>query len=356
MDEGELETALKESGLTQYQAAAYLALLDLGAAPAAEIAEMSAVPGPRIYDVLRDLESRGYVELYKQGQLHARVRDPSSIIETIENRVDRFERAKVGIRERWERPDIEHYAVSIVKRRATAYERAAEAIAAAETRIKLAVDRSLYERFLDPVRSARARGAHVKVCLWTDPGADIALDREAFEGACTEVRHRDLPSPFVALVDRETVCFAPNTSSTNEYGVIVHDPSHAYVFNVFFQTSLWSDWETVFPPDPDDRPLEFVDIRECVGEVRGLIERGATVRARVHGIDVETGDPVDIEGEIVETGIRSPACRVDVPDASLNGVASLTIETGEKTVTAGGWGAMLEDVEAIRVTVTDVRE
>lgn len=354
MDEGELRSALQNTGLTQYQAAAYLALLDLGAAPAADIAEASGVPGPRIYDVLRDLEQRGYVELYKQGQLHARVHDPSSVIETFEASVKQFEQAKASIEERWQQPDLENYAVSIVKRRETAYERATTAIENAHNQIKLSVNENQFDRLRPAIQTAYSNGAHVKVCLWTPPGDGLTIERGRFAGGCTEVRHRDLPAPYLAIVDRDTVCFAPNEQSTNEYGVLVNDPSHAYVFNVFFQTSLWAQWKTVFEEDAEERANQYVDIRECVRDVTPLLEEGATIRARVIGTEVGTGEPVDIDGTIVDTGHDSGATRDEAAYPSLNGVASLTVETDDGTYTAGGWGAMLEDIEATRVIIAAV--
>lgn len=355
MDDGELRSALETTGLTQYQAAAYLSLLELGAAPAADIAEKSGVPGPRIYDVLRDLETRGYVELYKQGQLHARVHDPSTVIETFEHGVEQFKAAKQSVEERWQQPSLENYAVSIAKRRETAFERAALALEDAENQIKICVNETQFDRFQPYLRAAFEEGVAVKVCVWTDPAAGGIEDVSRFSGVCTEVRHRTLPSPFVAIVDRDTVCFAPNDQSMNEYGVIVHDPSHAFVFNVFFQSSLWTTWETVFEEPTEDAVAEYVDIRECVREVDRLLDAGRTVHARIIGTDVETGESVELAGEIIETGADSPReDRWDATPPLLHGIASITVVTDDGTFTVGGWGAMLEDIEANRVTITTV--
>ena len=64
VNRSELISALRDAGLSPYQADAYVTILEVGAAPVTDIAEASGVPDPRIYDVLRDLEAEGYIELY----------------------------------------------------------------------------------------------------------------------------------------------------------------------------------------------------------------------------------------------------------------------------------------------------
>ncbi len=54
---------LESFGLSGYLARAYVALLDLGPAQARDVAERSAVPQGRIYDVLEKLHGRGLIEL-----------------------------------------------------------------------------------------------------------------------------------------------------------------------------------------------------------------------------------------------------------------------------------------------------
>lgn len=352
MEDSDLRDALENTGLTQYQAEAYLALLDLGSAPAADIAEKSGVPGPRIYDVLRDLEDNGYVELFEQGRLHARVHDPSSVIETFETRREQFERAMATVQDRWERPDIDNYAVSIVKRTETALERTEEAIRQADNQIKLCVSDDGFHRFLPHLRAAISRGVHVKICLSRDSDADASGDVHELEGPYTEVRRRALPAPFLAIVDRDTVCFGPHQQSTNEYGVIVNDPSQAYVFNVFFLTSLWTQWTPILEPSFEEPTREYVDIRRCVHDVDALMQEDATIYASVQGTEVRTGSDVEFDGKIVETGYdMGPDGHEDVMYPLLDGLASLTIETEDGTYTVGGWGATLEDVEARRISI-----
>jgi sugar-specific transcriptional regulator TrmB len=54
---------LKELGLDEYEASAYLALLEIGGSTVSRISESSEVPRGRIYGVLESLENKGLVRL-----------------------------------------------------------------------------------------------------------------------------------------------------------------------------------------------------------------------------------------------------------------------------------------------------
>lgn len=58
---------LHEMGLSEYEASSYLCLLQIGVATAREVAEGADVPQSRVYDVLDNLESKGFVTI-QQGR------------------------------------------------------------------------------------------------------------------------------------------------------------------------------------------------------------------------------------------------------------------------------------------------
>ena len=65
MDE-HLINSLKKLGLTEYEAKAYVAIVELGEAEAHEVARKSGVPRTRIYDVLSKLETSGLIQRIKE--------------------------------------------------------------------------------------------------------------------------------------------------------------------------------------------------------------------------------------------------------------------------------------------------
>ncbi len=80
--------ALQNAGLTEYQARAYGALLSLGGALAAEVAEAARIPRTRVYQVLTELEDAGWAT---SGEGRPRVyhaRDPQTCLEEARQRFE----------------------------------------------------------------------------------------------------------------------------------------------------------------------------------------------------------------------------------------------------------------------------
>jgi sugar-specific transcriptional regulator TrmB len=351
MDSSELVETLERAGLAPYQADAYVALLEYGATSATELASASGVPKPRIYDVLEELEERGYVETYEAGSLHARAHSPAGVMEDLRSRAELFESAAGEVEERWQQPDLESSRASIVKRFRTVYERASAFVDGAEHQVHVSLTAEEFQRLRPRLAAAHERGVSVRVSVHTNPGeATPDLD---FRGACSEARHREFPAPFVTLVDRRKTCFAHHPDAFEEYGVLVDDRTHAHVFHWYFRTALWDDWEILYAAS-DDGPVEYLDIRQCARDLSPVIEAGAEVRVRVEGHDIETGEDVELEGRVREAVVSASGGRIDGQRTSVAGQVSLIVETGDGTTTVGGWGTMLESVEATHITVLEL--
>jgi len=356
MDDDELTGILEDAGLSPYQAEAYVALLGLGTASATDIADACDVPDPRIYDVLRDLESKGYIETFQQDSLTARAHDPSEVLESLRSQSSRYLEAAEDIEDRWNQPEITDHEVSIVKRFETVLKRAKELIASADNQVQLGVDTEQFYELKPALQAAHERGVNIKLSICTGPEEPVP-DAGDLEGTCTEARHRDIPSSFLVMVDRTWTCFAPHRRSVNEYGVLVNDRTHTYLFHWFFLTCLWEIWETVFTIRTAETPTEYVDLRHVVRDLEPLLAEGATIEAIVVGHETETNEPVELTGTV--TGVdytgSTMGRREPVPLAQLAGRISLTLAVDGTEYEIGGWGAVLEEIEADNITVTDVR-
>jgi sugar-specific transcriptional regulator TrmB len=359
MDTTDLEGVLADAGLSPYQVAAYLAVLERGSATATEIAAASEVPDPRIYDVLRDLEAEGYVETYEQGSLHVRAHDPAAVLADLRGRAERFEDAAAEIEERWERPApaIESHDASIVSRFETVLDGARRAIEDAADQVQLSVTPGQFDALGDALEDAHGSGVNVRLSVNTDPRTPEALpDPDALAATCTEARHRTLPAPFLVIVDRTVACFAPHPEAADRYGVLVADRTHAYVFHWYFLSCLWEAFEIVYDGRNDDPPIEYVDVRQCIREIEAPLNDGATIHASVEGTDTATGDPLTLAGRV--TGVRyagEPTETGVTPLVRLAGRATIVLDTGTgaegETHDVGGWGAIVESIEATRVTI-----
>ncbi|QSG09849.1 TrmB family transcriptional regulator [Halapricum desulfuricans] len=347
MNESELEASLETAGFAPYQASAYVALLELGAATVPEIAEKSGVPDSRIYDVLRSLESEGYVEVYEQESLQARVYDHERLQEQLRERAELFSDAREEIERRWEEPPMEETVVNAVTRFETVVESAADAIATADTQVQLSVGLEQYRELRPALRTARENGASVYLVIST-PDSEALPDPESVAAVCTEARHRELPSPFVAIVDRSKVYFAPHTDSANEYGLIVDDRTHAYVLHWFFLTNQWTVWDSIASSGQANG--EYIDVRYLVDDLEPLLENGKRVRVHVDGADTDSGQRRSVEGVVRDVVYENDGAG---PTAR-GGRVTLELDTDAGTVEVGGWGALVEDIEAHRLRVESV--
>ncbi|MFD1513350.1 TrmB family transcriptional regulator [Halomarina rubra] len=354
MDTEELIETFEAAGLSPYQAHAYVALLDLGAASATELAEASGVPKPRIYDVLDALEGHGFVETYENDALCAQAHSPDEVLAALRDRAGRLEAAATEVEERWEEPDLENNRASIVKQFTTVLNRAEEFVQGATHQIQLSATPDDFERLRPALRDAHERGVSTRVSIHTLPDEEPpSVDR--FEGVCIEARHRPLPAPFVVLVDRQQTCFAHHPGSFEQYGVLVDDRTHTYVFHWYFMTCLWEHWETVYSLPTDEPPVEYVDIRYCVSDLNALLADDATVTVRVEGYDLETGEEVVFTGRVADTHYAPGPPDGDATRIlQLAGQVTVVVETDRGEVSVGGWGAVVEDVEATRITVESV--
>jgi sugar-specific transcriptional regulator TrmB len=81
----EIVDGLRKLGLTEYEAKAYAALVGMGEASAREIHELCGVPRTRIYDILRDLAGKGFVEYVQGSPSSYRAVEPDRVIEKLRN-------------------------------------------------------------------------------------------------------------------------------------------------------------------------------------------------------------------------------------------------------------------------------
>jgi len=105
-----------------------------------------------------------------------------------------------------------------------------------------------------------------------------------------------------------------------------------------------------------ETPTTYVDLRHAVRDIEPLLNEDAIIEAVIAGYDTETKESVELTGRV--TGIDytgSNIGRTDpVPLAQLAGRISATLVTDDGTYEVGGWGAVIEEVEATEITITNV--
>lgn len=81
-------TVLKGIGLTLYESEAYVALTSLISATAAEIAEKSGIPRSKIYDVLKGLVEKNFIEVEDGRPQIYHVKSPVEVLNREKERID----------------------------------------------------------------------------------------------------------------------------------------------------------------------------------------------------------------------------------------------------------------------------
>jgi len=80
--------ALRELGLTDYEAKAYLALIEHGALAASRISEDAGVPYSKIYETLSSLEKKGWVEIESGRPSKYYPKPPPEALEAVKLRLE----------------------------------------------------------------------------------------------------------------------------------------------------------------------------------------------------------------------------------------------------------------------------
>ena len=77
-----MRRALKEFGLTEYEVKAYVSLVESGALPASMLSKVAAIPYSKIYEIIGNLERKGWVESEQGRPSKYYAKAPSTALES----------------------------------------------------------------------------------------------------------------------------------------------------------------------------------------------------------------------------------------------------------------------------------
>uniref|UniRef100_UPI0025FBF5B6 TrmB family transcriptional regulator n=1 Tax=Thermococcus sp. TaxID=35749 RepID=UPI0025FBF5B6 len=166
MGEKEVEGRLKEFGLNEYEVRAYLALIKNGPLTAGELAALSGVPQPRIYDVVRTLMAKGFV-ITSQGRPKRVIPlSPDRVMEAIKRRYDdKIEHLKAALEELYT-PHGEIGSVVVVKSRITLEEYIKRAVENARFHLSMAMPTEILEKFKEDIKKKRDPSVSVNLFVY----------------------------------------------------------------------------------------------------------------------------------------------------------------------------------------------
>lgn len=324
--------------LGEYEREAYLTVLEHGSIAASELADRTAIPQPRVYDTVRALGERGLVEVHESRPMRVVAVDPAEafagITQSMETLVD-------GLRTRYSAPDPEQAAVSLIKSRSTIIRNIGRIIDGADYELSLSLTPETLGRFEGNLADARDRGVSTELIV--APAAQApAPEAFPYRDVASSVRaRRGLTTPVIAVADGVRSIYATQDAfdrDEDRYGVVFNRSALGFLLFGFYGTVLWTTAEPVYETEgPLEFPHRFASVRRCIKELRDL---DGTFHARVAGRWVDTAERCELTGRIVEATMEETG-----------EVATLSLETGEGTVTIGGRLAAYEDLEAHELAV-----
>jgi sugar-specific transcriptional regulator TrmB len=342
MTSEDLQDGLAEVGsrfdFGEYEIEAYLAVLEHGELTAAEIAERTAIPQPRVYDTVRSLSENGLVELRESRPMCVLAVDPAEAFSEVQSTLSSL---LDGLGERYQTPARGAEAVSLIKSRQTILRYVEDVITTAEYELVLALTPELLGRYEEQLLARRDAGVTIELLL--APAVEVpAPDEYDYGRIATEVRaRRGVTTPVVAVADGTYSVFTTHQglrTDDDRYGVIFNRSALGFLVSGFLNTVVWTS-ATTLTSARGDRPFprRYATIRRCVED---LAAAEGEFHASVRGRDVESGDRRTVSGAVV-----------DVSVGTNRETAAITLETEAGLVDVGGQVAALEDLEAYEIAV-----
>jgi sugar-specific transcriptional regulator TrmB len=232
---------LRQLGLNQYEAQAYLALSLSGHGTAGELAENAELPRPRVYDVLDKLQEKGFVVMkpgrpvryaslplqeavktlknQKQASLSQEMAQIDEISEKLASKLRATKAAPSGKFE----PDSH---VWTLKGREAIYSKLASMVRGASDRVVVSSDpagvASKLKAHLAEFEAAKKRGVHVSFVSPVSDNKELSAD---LAGVAHRVLSKKMPTRMV-LADDQALMFltGENTHPDEEIGLWVKSP------------------------------------------------------------------------------------------------------------------------------------
>ena len=330
------ETLAEDVDLGTYEIKAYLAVVEHGELTAGEITERTSIPQPRVYDTVRSLSDRGFVELQESRPLRVVAISPEEAFSELRSSLEELTDSLEAL---YRRPGRNQEAATLVKSRATILRHLESTIERANYELTLSLTPDLVSRFEGVLGAAIDRDVTIELLVAPAADAPDPIEYDYARIATAARTRRGITTPVLAVADGDSSIYATQravSGGSDRYGVIFNRSSLGFLVLGFFGTVLWTTAEPVLDPDPvagpDLLPRWYASIRRCVKDLRAV---DGEVHIQVEGRDVLTGEPQVVSGRVVDTAFEET-----------QEVATIELDTGRRRLTIGGRMATYEDVEA----------
>ncbi len=353
MDDRTLTDHLRRFGLSEKEVDTYLTLLEHGEAKASTVADAAGVSKRYVYSVSESLADRGLVEVRDHAvPTTIRANPPVDVIDRLRSDVEAI---RPGLEERFSRVEAETEQFEVIKSRATVIKRARSFLATAESEITLAITANRLPELRDSLASAVDRDVFVLLVV-SDVDPAVGLDGAGIDGdthdspglggTASVVRTWSEAMPTLLTVDSSVGIVAPpelvRGGVSDRQAIAFTQEQLAPVIVGSFLGNYWPVATEASIAEPAALPAAYENFREAVFQATLHLRSETTIAATVAGR--WTGDETDAEisGRVVDVKQGT----VEPTNNEFPVQHSLDIETDEGTVSVGGPGAFIEDVEA----------
>jgi len=351
MDREGVKEVLVDAGFSSYEATVYTTLLHVGDVPVADLPEICDVPRTRAYDITRQLTQRGLVETYEEGSQRVSPVEPSALVDRFTERSEGLLGAADEIQSMWEESAAKQSSLTVLNQYEHALAKAASEFESAENLISISIRPRDLQYLESSLRGAIERGVTVRISLQDTPQTEaVEAPDGRYAEIATEVRRCESVVPFIALFDGPNAIFAIRDNFGQEYGVLVRDHFLTSIFHWFYQMQLWEAWNVLYSA-ASEAPDEYVSVHELIRDFRLTQTDENSITVRIKGYETNTGDHVDVTGTIIDVvQADNTASSLDVPFIQ----ATVLVDTGEETLTVGGYGAIVEDIRSYSIQIRSV--
>ena len=217
----EVLNSLRQLGLNQYEAKAYYALANFGIHTAGELAERAELPRPRIYDVLTELQGKGFV-LIQQGRPVKYAALPigeavktltkqrqTGLEEELEKIEDIGKKLSLKIKAQGGQASPIEDAIWTLKGREAIYSKISAMIANAKQHVTIATDEKGW------IRKSKVHGKEIEKA--SKRGAEITVITPASNPGMQAIHaQKELPSRMVLADDQALLFLSPKEAKAEE--------------------------------------------------------------------------------------------------------------------------------------------
>ena len=234
--------SLRQLGLNQYEAKAYYALANFGVHTAGELAERAELPRPRIYDVLTELQGKGFV-LIQHGRpvkyaalpiveaiKTLKKQKQNSLLEELKKFEDIGDTLSTKIKSQGAQAPAMEEAIWTIKGRDAIYSKISSMISSAKKHVAVATDDKGW------VRKSEAHGKELEKA--GKRGAHVTIVAPVANAGFANALHlpKELPSRMVVADDQALLFLSPkNAKEDEEVALWVKNPQFVETIRQFLK-------------------------------------------------------------------------------------------------------------------------